>query len=94
MSFDGFITKSIVIELKNELRDAKVNKIFQPTKTDIILGLYNNGKNYALNLCTNPDFCRINLTTHQKPNPQNAFNFCMLLRKYLSRSKNKRYFQL
>lgn len=83
MGFNGFITRSVVIELKNALINAKVNKIFEPNKNEIILGLYNNGNNYALDLCTNPEFCRICLTTHQKPNPQNAYNFCMLLRKYL-----------
>lgn len=83
MAFDGFITKAAVTELKNTIIGAKVNKVFVPTKTDVVLGLYNNGINYALELCTNPDFCRINLTTYSKPNPQNAYNFCMLLRKYL-----------
>jgi predicted ribosome quality control (RQC) complex YloA/Tae2 family protein len=83
MAFDGFITKSVVTELKNSIIGAKVNKVFEPTKNEIILGLYNNGINYALELCANPEFCRINLTTHSKPNPQNAYNFCMLLRKYL-----------
>lgn len=83
MAFDGFITKAVVTELKSAIIGAKVNKVFVPTKTDVILGLYNNGINYALELCVNPDFCRINLTTHSKPNPQNAYNFCMLLRKYL-----------
>lgn len=83
MAFDGFITKAVVTELKNTIIGAKVNKVFVPTKTDVVLGLYNNGINYALELCTNPDFCRINLTTYSKPNPQNAYNFCMLLRKYL-----------
>lgn len=83
MAFDGFITKAVVTELKNTIIGAKVNKVFVPTKTDVVLGLYNNGINYALELCTNPDFCRINLTTHSKQNPQNAYNFCMLLRKYL-----------
>lgn len=83
MAFDGFITKAIVTELQNTIIGAKVNKVFVPTKTNVILGLYNNGVNYSLELCSNPDFCRINLTTHSKPNPQNAYNFCMLLRKYL-----------
>ncbi len=83
MAFDGFITKSIITELKNNIIGAKVNKVFEPTKNEIILGLYNNGINYALNLCANPEFCRICLTTHSKPNPQNAYNYCMLLRKYL-----------
>ena len=83
MAFDGFITKAVVTELKNNIIGAKVNKVFEPTKTEIVLGLYNNGINYALNISTNPEFCRINLTNHSKPNPQNAYNYCMLLRKYL-----------
>ncbi len=87
MAFDGFITKSVISELETSLIGAKVNKVFEPTKNEIILGLYNNGINYALELCANPEFCRICLTTHSKPNPQNAYNFCMLLRKYLTGGK-------
>lgn len=87
MAFDGFITKAIIAELKPALIGAKVNKVFEPTKNDIILGLYNNGLNYALLLCSNPETCRICLTTYSKPNPQVAPNFCMLLRKYLVGSR-------
>ena len=83
MAFDGFVTKSVISELKNSIVGAKINKVFEPTKNEIVLGLYNNGINYGLELCVNPEFCRICLTTHSKPNPQNAYNFCMLLRKYL-----------
>lgn len=87
MAFDGIITKAVVNELNTCIIGAKVNKIFEPTKNEIILGLYSFGKNYALNLSINPNSCRINLTTHSKPNPLNAPNFCMLLRKYLVGSK-------
>lgn len=83
MAFDGFITKSVITELKNTIIGAKVNKVSEPTKNDVVLSLYNNGKNYLLDLCANPEFCRICLTSHTKQNPQNAYNFCMLLRKYL-----------
>jgi predicted ribosome quality control (RQC) complex YloA/Tae2 family protein len=83
MAFDGFITKSVITELKNTIIGAKVNKVFEPTKNDVVLSLYNNGNNYLLDLCANPEFCRICLTSHSKQNPQNAYNFCMLLRKYL-----------
>ena len=83
MAFDGFITKSIISELKQTIIGAKVNKVYEPTKNEIVLSLYNNGENYLLNLCANPEFCRIHLTNYSKPNPQNAYNFCMLLRKYL-----------
>lgn len=87
MAFDGIITKSIIEELKPALIGGKINKIFEPTKTEIVLGIYNYGKNYLLHLSTNPETCRICLTTHSKPNPQVAPNFCMLLRKYLVGSK-------
>ena len=83
MAFDGFITKSIISELKGLIIGAKVNKVYEPTKNEVVLSLYNNGKNYLLNLCANPEFCRIHLTNYTKQNPQNAYNFCMLLRKYL-----------
>lgn len=83
MAFDGFITKSIITELNKTIIGAKVNKVYEPNKNEVLLSLYNNGKNYSLNLCANPELCRICLTSYSKPNPQNAYNFCMLLRKYL-----------
>lgn len=89
MAFDGIVTKSIVTELKPFIIGAKVNKIFEPTKNEIVLGLYSLGKSYALKLSSNPNSCRIHLTTHSKPNPLNAPNFCMLLRKYLIGAKIK-----
>lgn len=87
MAFDGFTTKKVILELKKVLIGSKVNKVYQPNKQEIVLGLYNDGVNYLLNISTNPEFCRINLTKHQKPNPQTALNFCMLLRKYLTGAK-------
>jgi len=86
MAFDGFTTKAVITELQQLLIGGKINKIFQPTKNDIILNIYNK-TNHTLLLSANPDFCRIHLTTHTKPNPQNAPNFCMLLRKYLISGK-------
>lgn len=87
MAFDGIVTKTIINELNNNIIGAKINKVFEPTKNDIILGLYCNGKNYALNICINPNNCRFHLTTYSKPNPQTAPNFCMLLRKHLIGSR-------
>lgn len=83
MAFDGLVTKSIVNELNQFIVGGKINKIFEPNKNEIILGIYNSGKNYALNCNISVDNYRINLTTKSKPNPLNAPNFCMLLRKHL-----------
>lgn len=82
MAFDGIVTKAITTEI-SELCGARIDKIFQPDKNTIILGMYLNGTNYALNICIEAQNCRINLTTNTKPNPQIAPNFCMLLRKNL-----------
>lgn len=83
MAFDGIIAKQIILELKNVLIGGKINKVFEPNKNEIILGIYSNGKNYALNISISSNNYRINLTTKNKPNPLNAPNFCMLLRKHL-----------
>ena len=44
MAFDGITTKAIVAEL-SALVDSKIDKIFQPNKNNVIIGLYKNGKN-------------------------------------------------
>ena len=90
MAFDGIITHSIVHELNNFILGGKINKIFEPNKNEIILGIYNSGKNYALNCSIGSDNYRINLTTNSKPNPINAPGFCMLLRKHLIGGKIKK----
>ena len=82
MAFDGIVTKAITSELQ-QLSGGRIDKIYEPTKNDIILGFYLNGVNYALNICTNAQNYRLHLTTHTKPNPKSALNFCMLLRKHL-----------
>ena len=83
MAYDGLVTKTVLQELKKVLVGGKVNKVLEPNKNEVVLNIYNNGQNYFLNLCVDPSYCRVSLTTHLKPNPQNALNFCMLLRKYL-----------
>lgn len=83
MAFDGIVTKKICAELQNCLIGGKVNKVFEPNKNEIILGIYSNGNNYALNIDISSNNYRINLTTSSKPNPTVAPNFCMLLRKHL-----------
>lgn len=86
MAFDGIVTHSIVKELNNIIINGKINKIYQPTKNEIILDIYNK-KKFMLNICIDSSNCRINLTNHLKENPKQAPNFCMLLRKYLTNSK-------
>lgn len=87
MAFDGIVTQAITHELKNDLIGGKIDKIHQPDKNTILLGIYSNSIHYALNICIDAHNCRINLTTNSKENPLVAPNFCMLLRKHLIGSK-------
>lgn len=91
MAFDGITMHAVIAELNKNIINAKINKVFEPSKNEIILGLYNNGKNYALNINISSNNYRMNLTTHSKPNPFAAPNFCMLLRKHIIGFKIKEF---
>ena len=82
MAFDGITTKVISDELQM-LKSARIDKIFQPSKNNILIGCYLNRTNYLINISTQSPNYRIHLTTHPASNPQNAPSFCMLLRKHL-----------
>ena len=82
MAFDGIVTKKVVDELK-DLKNYKIDKVYQPDKNTVILGLYGNFTNVALLACISSNNYRIHLTTHTIKNPTVAPNFCMLLRKHI-----------
>ena len=91
MAFDGIVTKSIIQEL-DDIIGGKVDKIYEPDKNTVVLGIYSKGINYLLNLCIDSHNCRINLSTHSKINPLVAPNFCMLLRKHLINARLSRIY--
>lgn len=82
MAFDGIVLKSVIKEL-SILTEGKVNKIYEPSKNELVFSIYSNQNTYALNIDISANNYRIGLTTNQKVNPYVAPNFCMLLRKYL-----------
>lgn len=82
MAFDGIMTKCITTELKNII-GYKIDKVYEPDKNTVTLGLYGKSSNLMLLMCISSNNCRINLTSHTQKNPSVAPNFCMLLRKYL-----------
>lgn len=82
MAFDGIVTNSIVKELKNII-GYKIDKVYEPEKNTVILGLYGKTLNLMLLMCISSTNYRLHLTTQKQKNPSTAPNFCMLLRKYL-----------
>lgn len=91
MAFDGIVTKQVVKELNTCLLGGKINKVYQPNKNEILFGIYANAKHYCLLINIEATHCRMHLTDFQKPNPLNAPNFCMLLRKHLIGMKIKSF---
>ena len=82
MAFDGIVKNSIVKELKNII-GYKIDKVYEPEKNTVILGLYGKSLNLMLLMCISSTNYRLHLTTQKQKNPSTAPNFCMLLRKYL-----------
>ena len=91
MAFDGIVTKKIVDELQS-LIGYKIDKIYEPDKNTIILGLYGNYTNIALLSCISSNNYRFHLTNNVVKNPNIAPNFCMLLRKHILGYKIKSIF--
>lgn len=83
MPFDGITAKALAIELNQLLSDARIDKIYQPEKYDLVFFLRQPGKQYKLLISANPASPRIHLTERSKQNPNEPPMFCMLLRKHL-----------
>ncbi len=83
MALDGITLACLVHELKEKLLGAKINKIYQPEKDELIIAT----RNERLLLCANSSHPRIHFTAQTKENPMTAPLFCMVLRKHLSGGK-------
>lgn len=86
MAFDGGFLHRITEEL-NIADGSHVDKIYQPSKDELVLLLRK--KNFAkrLLICVKPGSARIQFTENKYENPASPPMFCMLIRKYLSAAK-------
>lgn len=88
MPYDGLITHKICEELNNILLLGKIDKIIQPNKDDVLLFIRNCGATYKLMLSSNAQNAGTYITKSKNTeSPLKPFNFCMVLRKYLSGAK-------
>lgn len=84
MPFDGLVTNQVVRELSRNLTSAKINKIYMPTKTEIILTMRIQRKNVNLLVSAHPSYARLHLLKERPTNPSEPPMFCMVLRKHLT----------
>ena len=84
MSLDGIFLHTIKCELQNRILGAKVDKVYEPTREDLILSLRTRDRdNVKLLLCARANSPRVSITTEQYENPASPPMLCMLLRKRL-----------
>ncbi|WP_217585661.1 Rqc2 family fibronectin-binding protein [Lentibacillus saliphilus] len=83
MPFDGIVTKAVTEELQDTITQGKINKIYQPTATELVFTIRAKGANHTLLISIHPSYARIHLTKDQYTNPTEPPMFCMLLRKHL-----------
>ena len=84
MPLDAVFLKALTRELDDELAGARIDKIFQPERDELILALRTVGGSRRLLASVNPGHARVHITESPRENPQSPPMFCMLLRKHLS----------
>ncbi|MBQ5333093.1 MAG: NFACT family protein [Oscillospiraceae bacterium] len=86
MALDGAFLLAVKQELM-PLVGGRIEKIYQPSKEEIVLGIRTRTGSSKLLICVNAASARIHITSQQIENPKVPPMFCMLLRKRLGCGK-------
>ena len=83
MAFDATFLSAVMGEIQSRTREARVDKIHQPSRDTVILQLKCRDGREKLLFALNPTAPRLHLTAATPENPPEPPMFCMLLRKHL-----------
>ncbi len=83
MALDGSFLRLLKHELEEAILDARVDKVHQVSREELILILRSRNGNCKLYISAGADSPRIHLTTTSFENPKTPPMFCMLMRKHL-----------
>ncbi len=83
MAFDAFFLSAVLAEVRDHTREARIDKIHQPSRDTVILQLKCREGRQKLLFALNPTAPRLHLTAASPENPAEPPMFCMLLRKHL-----------
>ena len=84
MALDAAALALCAKELSAALADARIDKIFEPTRDEVVLNLRTRTDNPRLFLSARSGSARACLTKETFENPQTPPSFCMLLRKHFT----------
>ncbi len=87
MAFDAGMVLALACELSEKTVGARVEKVHQPERDEIVLLLHLGRENFRLAISASPNNPRIHLSTQNKENPASPPMFCTMLRKYLTGAK-------
>lgn len=87
MAFDGITVASIVHELKSNIGNGRIYKIYQPEPDEINLIIKTPQGTHRLLLSASATLPLLYLSTENKNNPVTAPAFCMLLRKHIGNGR-------
>ena len=87
MALDGAFLHTIKAQIESEAMGSRIDKIYQPSREEIVLVLRSRGWVGKLLLSAGADSPRIHFTQSEMENPKVPPMFCMLLRKHLSGGK-------
>ena len=87
MALDGITLSMLKNELAENLVGARVDKIHQPSKEELIMSLRYNGGSKKLLVSASASAPRVHFTEAPVDNPKAPPMFCMLMRKYISGAK-------
>ena len=83
MALDTVMLSALVAELRPKLEGARIDKVRQPEREQVLLSIRNKGENMRLLINAGAGSGRVALTRQSFENPAEPPMFCMLLRKYL-----------
>lgn len=83
MPLDGLAFTAVARELKDTIKNARIQGIFQPTPNDLLFHLRQPGHTHRLLISIDPSLARLHLTGTELENPLSPPAFCQLLRKNL-----------
>lgn len=84
MALDAATLALTAAQLRELLLDAKIDKIYEPTRDEVLLTLRTRTETFRLLLSARSGSARICLTDETFENPMTPPSFCMLLRKHLT----------
>ena len=87
MAFDGITVSAIKAEIEDKILGGRIDKVYQPEKDEIILGIRSMGQAYKLLLTSNASNPKFHFTQTNPSNPMTPPLFCMVMRKHLQSGK-------